>query len=102
MAEERRNEQKSTVAAMRARRPVPEAKQEALRELIREENKILTAIKEAGTSLTVPEIAEKTGLSTVKVMRHLASLRKYGKVKEEFTKGDYYTYALVGVRKGGS
>ncbi|ACX52046.1 putative transcriptional regulator [Ammonifex degensii KC4] len=99
MAEEKQNERKSTVAAMRARRTVPEEKREVVRVATKEKNQILAAIKEAGTSLTVPEIAAKTGISTDKIMRYLASLRKYGKVKEEFTKGDYYTYALVEVKK---
>ncbi|MGO0122267.1 helix-turn-helix domain-containing protein [Desulfothermobacter acidiphilus] len=99
MAEEPQNERKSTVAAMRAHYPVPEERREAVRIATKEKNQIMAAIKEAGTSLTVPEIAAKTGIPAPTVMRHLASLRKYGKVKDEFTKGDYYTYALVEVKK---
>lgn len=99
MAEEGRNDRKSTVAAMRTRRPVPEERRQAVREAVKEKNLILKVLKEAETSLTVPEIAEKTGLSTVKIVHHLASLRKYGQIKEEFRKGDYYTYILMEVKK---
>ncbi|MDI6711535.1 MAG: ArsR family transcriptional regulator [Bacillota bacterium] len=88
-----------TVATMRARRPVPEERRRALARARGEKNSIVALLKKAGASLTVPQIAEGTGLAPEKVMRHLASLRKYGQVREEFLKKDYYTYAVVEGKK---
>ena len=48
--------------------------------------------KDAGT---VPMIAEATGISTDKVLWHIAALKKYGEVIEGEKDGGYFQYILV-------
>lgn len=75
--------------------PVPPARLQGVREARSERRRILAALTR-GEPLTVPEIARATGLPTARVMRHIASLRKYGNLRETFLRGDYYAYRLVG------
>ena len=45
---------------------------------------------------TVPDLAAATGLTTDRVLWHIASLRKYGTVSESDKVGDYFAYVLAG------
>ena len=47
-----------------------------------------------GAELTVPEIAEATGLPASEVLWYVASLKKYGEILEGPKAGSYYRYKL--------
>ena len=61
------------------------------------QSKNKTAMKKALAEkpLTVPEIAEKTGIPAREVLWLMTSLRKYGEVNEAGIDGDYPRYELV-------
>jgi predicted transcriptional regulator len=63
---------------------------------MKEQRKAIKAIKEqlGGAELTVPEIAEATGLSVSEVLWYVASLKKYGEILEGPKAGGYYRYKL--------
>jgi|GEM_PF-4130705 len=80
---------------MRARLgPVPSARLQGVREAQTEKRKILATLAR-GEALTVPEIAAATGIPPARVMRRIASLRKYGNLRETFLRGDYYAYTVT-------
>lgn len=54
------------------------------------QNAILTAI--ADRAMTVPEIAEVTGMDTQLVFWWITAMRKYGKVQDDEKRGDYLAY----------
>ena len=65
------------------------------------QKKVIRAIKDqlkdgAGT---VPEIAAATGTSTAETLWFLATLKKYGEIKEAEKDGSYFKYALTGVEE---
>lgn len=70
-------------------------------EQVRKMNKLQNEdIKKINTQLetggkTVPEIADKTGLPSSRVLLYLASLMEYGLVVEGEKSGDYFTYVSV-------
>jgi predicted Rossmann fold nucleotide-binding protein DprA/Smf involved in DNA uptake len=63
---------------------------------MREQRKAVKAIKEqlGGAELTVPEIAEATGLPVSEVLWYVASLKKYGEILEGPKAGSYFCYKL--------
>ena len=63
---------------------------------MKEQRKAVKAIKEqlGGAELTVPEIAEATGLPVSEVLWYVASLKKYGEILEGPKAGSYYRYKL--------
>ncbi len=63
---------------------------------MKEQRKAVKAIKEqlAGVELTVPEIAEATGLPASEVLWYVASLKKYGEILEGPKASGYYRYRL--------
>ena len=69
-----------------------EAAQARLKEQIRVENEIARLLK--GGGVTVPSLAEATGLPTQTIFWHLTALKKYGKVVEGEQEGDYFQYRL--------
>jgi len=44
---------------------------------------------------TVPELAEKTGISTSNVLWYVSTMRKYGEIAEGPKEGDYFKYELT-------
>ena len=64
---------------------------------VRENNAARAAIKRAlaGGPLTVPEIAEASGLTTRTTLWTVTAMRKYGQVVEDSTDGSYVRYALT-------
>jgi predicted transcriptional regulator len=64
---------------------------------VKEQNKVLKAIKEQlkDNPGTVPEIAEGTGIQTSEVLWYLASLKKFGQIVEGEKDGAYFRYELV-------
>ena len=89
----------------------PDAGKEALKKLkearkeriarttgrMKEQRQAVKAIKAQLTDsdLTVPEIAQATGMPASDVMWHVATMKKYGEVLEGDKAGDYYRYRLV-------
>jgi predicted Rossmann fold nucleotide-binding protein DprA/Smf involved in DNA uptake len=63
---------------------------------MKEQRRALKAIREhlQGTELTVPEIAEATGLPLPEVLWYVATLKKYGEILEGTKDGGYYRYKL--------
>ena len=63
---------------------------------MKEQRKAIKAIKEqlGGAELTVPEIAEATGLPVSEVLWYVASLKKYGEILEGPKAGGYFRYKL--------
>ncbi len=55
--------------------------------------KIVNQLKASGPS-TVPALADHCQLPTAEVLWHLASMRKYGQIKESAQEGDYFTYSF--------
>ena len=60
------------------------------------QRRALKAIKAslADSELTVPELAEATGLPVDQVLWFVASMKKYGEILEGPKAGDYYRYKL--------
>ena len=63
---------------------------------MKEQRQALKAIKErlADLELTVPEIAEGTGLPVSEVLWYVATMKKYGEILEGPKAGGYYRYRL--------
>jgi len=83
----------SKMAALKEERgPVPDE----LLGWVRQHNAAKTAIKRALTEkgpLTVPELAEVTGLPTRTVFWTVTTMRKYGAALEDVADGSYVRYA---------
>ena len=45
--------------------------------------------------ITVPELAAATSIAPSRVLWHIAAMRKYGRVREAGTDGDYVQYELA-------
>jgi Fic family protein len=98
----------------RREKPVPSRNKAALRELrrdrastieaararLKEQKKEISLIKKAlsGGPRTVPETARETGLEPARVLYYLATLMKYGEVREEEKDGRFFRYGLTGDR----
>lgn len=80
------------VKELRARRGDAENKRMAadLKEMKRCEQLVLKAITDE--AMTVPEIAEATGLPTQQVFWWITGLRKYNLVVDQGKRGDYMKY----------
>ena len=70
---------------------------ERARKSIRENNKVLKAIREqvAAEPRTIPEIARSLAMDTAEVLLFVSALKKYGEVMEGPKDGDYFRYGLV-------
>jgi DNA-directed RNA polymerase specialized sigma subunit len=70
---------------------------ERARKSIKENNKVLKAIREqiAAQPKTVPEIAQALAMDTAEVLLLVSALKKYGEVMEGPKDGDYFRYGLV-------
>jgi len=88
------NEKKRTVDHMKAQREVPAE----VKERVKSYNAIKKSIKKAleGKELSIPEIAEETGMKQEDVTYYLMTMRKFGEV--EFVDDDdvdeYYSYRI--------
>jgi predicted Rossmann fold nucleotide-binding protein DprA/Smf involved in DNA uptake len=63
---------------------------------MKEQRQAVKAIKAqlTGAELTVPEIAQATGLPASEVLWYVASLKKYGEILEGPKAGSYFRYKL--------
>jgi len=63
------------------------------------QKKVIGAIKDQlkQKARTVPEIATATGISTAETLWFVATLKKYGEIKEAQKDGSYFKYALTGL-----
>lgn len=78
LRQERRQSIKSATAAMK---------------LQRKSVKAINATLSRGAA-TVPELAERTGMPTDKVLWYIATMKKYGQIVEDGKDGGYYRYAV--------
>jgi predicted ArsR family transcriptional regulator len=83
-----------TIDRMKERREVPAAVRERMKEFRRIKKMILEALKPE--PLTIPQIAEKTGLESDLVTYHLMTLRKFGEVETDRADDmdEYYYYRI--------
>jgi len=67
------------------------------RENIKNQNKIIKAIKEALTEggKTIPDLADTLAMGTEAVLMYVSTLKKYGIIGEGVKDGDYFTYQLI-------
>jgi predicted transcriptional regulator len=84
-------------AELRALRSANRERIERVSKRVREQKKILKAIRAQLTQApgTVPEIAAATGMSPDRVLWYVAAMKKYGELTEMEKAGDYYRYALA-------
>ncbi len=64
---------------------------------VKEQKRAIKAIKETlkQGGLTVPQISEKTGMTTSEILWTIMALRKYGEVAEGEKEGRYFRYKLA-------
>ena len=88
-----------------------DAKKEALKSLRESRKKTIDSVRKRVTETrtvrkrlsealsegpkTVPELTGITGIPSHKVLWHLTSMKKYGKVGEGDQSGDYFQYVLL-------
>ena len=67
------------------------------KEKIKEQNRIIKTIKGQMTDdgMTIPALAQATGLSTSQTLQFVATLKKYGEIAEGAKDGDYFKYHLA-------
>jgi predicted Rossmann fold nucleotide-binding protein DprA/Smf involved in DNA uptake len=70
---------------------------DSIRERVKETRGIRKKLSETLTDgpKTVPELAQATGIPSQHVLWHLTSMKKYGKVAEGDSSGDYFQYVLL-------
>ena len=63
---------------------------------VKEQGKTISAIMESlkDKAATVPEIAQATGISPDNILWYLATLKKYGKIREAEKQDGYFRYDL--------
>ena len=68
---------------------------------LKSQNKEIALLKKAlaDGSRTVPQLTVETNLPSEKVMYYMASLLKYGQIKEVERQGLYYGYALTDAKE---
>ena len=89
-------EKRSTISHMKKQREVPGAVRERMKEFRRIKKMILEALKP--DPMTIPEIAEKTGLRKDIVTYNLMTLRKFGEIETDRVDDmdEYYYYRIKG------
>ncbi len=85
---ERIKEQLKTVREKRG--PAPQALLNEAKDQTQAQRAILSALGQG--PLTVPELAQATGLGTRKLLWYVSALRKYGKVGDGPKRGAYPSY----------
>jgi hypothetical protein len=86
------NEKKRTVDDMKKRRDIPERARERVKEYAGIKKRIKKALE--GKGLTIPEIAEETGMKPEDVTYYLMTMRKFGEVEyiDDDDVDEYYSY----------
>ena len=89
-------EKRTTIKAMKEQREVPVAVRERMKEFRRIKKMILEALKPE--PMTIPEIADKTGLQKDVVTYNLMTLRKFGEIETDRVDDmdEYYYYRIKG------
>ncbi len=95
---EEKTDQKAAMKALRSER---KKWIKAAAAKVKENNTALGAIRTQlkETPLTVPEIAQRAGLSASKVMWYVASMKKFGEIIEADQDDSYFRYQLAGGEK---
>ena len=89
-------EKRLTISHMKEQREVPGVVRERMKEFRRIKKMILEALKP--DPMTIPEIAEKTGLRKDIVTYNLMTLRKFGEIETDRVDDmdEYYYYRIKG------
>ena len=89
-------EKRLTINYMKEQRDVPDALRERMKEFRGIRKMILESLK--SEPMTIPEIAERTGLEKDVVTYNLMTLRKFGEVETDRTDDldEYYYYRIKG------
>jgi DNA-binding transcriptional ArsR family regulator len=90
------NTKRSTIQAMKERRKVPADLRESVKHYNAVKKAILGALADGPKS--IPELAEKTGLTLDEVTWHVMTLRKFGSVETDRVDDadEYYYYRIKG------
>ena len=92
MTEKNFNQIREQLKTLRERRgPLPPSLLEESKEQVRTQKALLAALEKG--PLTVPELAQTTGLGAKKVLWYVTAMRKYGKVADGPKRGAYLSYA---------
>ena len=86
----------SAKAALKALRKERKAFIKAATAKMKGQKKTIQSITDQlqGGARTIPDIAKATGVSTAEILWYVATLKKYGKVKEAEKDGGYFKYEL--------
>lgn len=88
------NTRRKTIDEMKKQREVPGALREGVKEFARIRKAILTALK--AKPMTIPQIADESGIEPDVIMYHLMTLRKFGEVEAgDMDDMDTYYYYRV-------
>jgi hypothetical protein len=70
------------------------------KEKIKAQNRIIKTIKGQMTDdgMTIPALAQATGLSSSQTLLYVATLKKYGEIAEGAKDGEYFKYHLATVK----
>ena len=84
---------KQALKALREeRKEMIAAAKENLKRMLAEAKPVKQALAEGAA--TVPQIAQKTGQPSERVLWHLMAMKKFGQVREVKQDGDYFQYEL--------
>ncbi len=94
------NEKRKTIDEMKKKREAPGEVREKVKAFAAVKKAILKALGEG--LMTIPQIAEKTGLEQEAVTYHLMTMRKFGAVEtdEIDDMDEYYLYRVKGKTDG--
>lgn len=92
-----REERKQRAALLKTVREEHSATVETTQGHLKEQQTIRKMLQQAMREgpLTVPELAEATGLPSDRVLWHVTAMKKYDQVVEAGFDGEYYQYALA-------
>lgn len=92
-----REERKQRAALLKTVRKEHAATVEATQGYLKEQQSIRKTLAQAmrEAPLTVPELADATGLPSDQVLWHVTAMKKYDQVVEAGFDGEYYQYALA-------
>jgi predicted transcriptional regulator len=68
-----------------------------VRDIVKEQNRIIKAVREALSAggRTIPDLASALSLDTDTVLIYVSTLKKYGVIGEGPKEGAYFTYQLI-------
>jgi predicted transcriptional regulator len=95
MSEEKKNSK--TTMDLKPLREARKGNIDRAREAVKEQNRVIKAIREALTDggKTIPTLAQAVSMETETVLFYVSTLKKYGIVGEGRKDGSYFKYELI-------